>query len=181
MNPTSTVPVLVNGETKVFDSSAICIYLVEKFAKDDSLYPKNLELRTKVNERLFYVSSYMFPRGYQIFFPVFFGAETEISENKVKELLRGYETIETFLTGNEYLAGNTLTLCDLSLWCLMESGSQLIPIDEQKYPNFDRWLKKMRELPTFAVNKEGADMHVGFYRKCLARNKAQASAQAVEK
>lgn len=144
--------------------------MVEKYAKDDSLYPKDLALRTKVNEKLFYVASYMFPRGFQIFFPVMFGKETTIAEDKRAGLIRGYETIETFLTGNEYLTGATLTLCDLSLWCIMESGSQLIPIDQEKFPNFDRWIKKMREQPTYAVNKAGADMHVGFYRQCLARN-----------
>lgn len=175
INPTSTVPALIDEDTKIFDSNAIAIYMVEKFAKDDSLYPKELILRTKVNERLFYIASYMFPRGYQIIFPVIFGKETGISEQKMAELIRGYDTIESFLVGNEYLTGDTLRLCDLSLWCLMESGSQLVPIDEEKYPNFNRWMTKMRVLPTYEVNKEGADMHIAFYRQCLERNIAQAN------
>ena len=173
INPTSTVPALVDGDVKVFDSSAIAIYLVEKFAKDDSLYPKNLILRTKVNERLFYVSSYIFPRGFQIFFPTMFGTQTEISQKAIDELIRGYETVEVFLTGNDYLAGNSMTLADLYLWTIAESGAQVIPIDAEKFPNFTRWVKKMREHPTYEFNKQGADMHVGFYRQCLARNLAQ--------
>lgn len=173
LNPTSTVPALLDGDTKVFDSNAIAIYLVEKYAKDDSLYPKDIALRTKVNERLFYIASYIFPRGYQIFFPVFLGKATNPSESAIAEVLRGYETVESFLVGNEYLTGATMTLCDLSLWCMTESGSQLIPIDAEKYPNYFRWLNKMRELPLFAKNKEGADLHVGFYRQCLARNLAK--------
>lgn len=173
INPTSTVPTLVDGDKKIFDSNAIAIYMVEKYAEDDSLYPKDLDMRTKVNERLFYVASYMFPRGFQIFWPVFLGRETSIAENKITELLRAYETIETFLDGYEYLAGETLTLCDLSLWCLMESGCQVIPIDNEKFPNFNRWLNKMRELPTYALNKEGADLHVEFFRQCLERNIAK--------
>lgn len=48
---------LVDGDLKVFDSSAIAIYLVENYAKDDSLYPKDPVKRVKVNEKLFYVSS----------------------------------------------------------------------------------------------------------------------------
>lgn len=177
INPTSTVPALIDGDVAIFDSSAISIYLVEKYAKDDSLYPKDLALRTKVNERLFYIASYLFPRGYQIFFPVFLRGETEIPEFKIAELMRGYETIESFLTGNEYLTGSTLTLCDLSLWCLTESGCQLIPIDEEKFPNYARWLKKMRELPTFGINKDGADKHVGLYHQCLERNLAKKNPQ----
>ena len=48
------------------NSHAIAIYLVEKYAKNDSLYPKDLIKRTKVNEILFYDASYVFPRVFQI-------------------------------------------------------------------------------------------------------------------
>lgn len=173
INPTSTVPALLDGETKVFESSAIAIYLVEKYAKNDSLYPKDLLQRTKVNERLFYIMSYIFPRGYQIIFPVFLGKSTGPSDDAIAELLRGYGTIEAFLDGNEYLSGNVLTLCDLSLWCIMETGHQLVSIDAKKFPNFTRWLNKMRELPLYAKNKEGANKHIELYRQCLARNLEQ--------
>lgn len=170
INPTSTVPALIDGNTKVFDSNAIAIYLVEKYAKDDSLYPKDLEMRTKVNERLFFIASYLFPRGYQIFFPVFRGEATGPSDNGIAEMLRGYGSFESFLVDNDYLAGSALTLCDYSLWCLMESGDRILPVDVEKFPNFFRWLNKMRELPFYAKNKEGAEKHVGFYQQCRARN-----------
>lgn len=170
INPTGTIPALIDGDTKIFDSSAIAIYLVEKYAKDDTLYPKDLIMRTKVNERLFYIASYLFPRGYQIIGPTLFGNQTEIPEQSMSEILRGYETIETFLVGNDYLTGDTLRLCDLFLWCVAESGDRIIPVDGEKYPNFKRWLAKMREHPEYPLNKEGADSHIELYDYCLARN-----------
>lgn len=169
INPTSTVPALIDGDFKVFDSSAIAIYLVEKYAKDDSLYPKDLKLRTTVNERLFYVGSYMFPRLFQIFKPGYFGIETEIPAAKIEEIIRGFATIDALLEGNIYLAGNTLTLPDLYLWASMESLVQVIPLDEGKFPNFTRWLKKMREHPSQEINQKGADDHVIFYRQCIQK------------
>lgn len=43
------------------------LYLVEKYAKNDDLYPKdNFLLRTRINEVLFYEASYLYPRLYQI-------------------------------------------------------------------------------------------------------------------
>ena len=51
----------------MLSSHAIAIYLIEKYAKNDALYPKDLVQRTKINEKLFYDASYLFPRGYQIF------------------------------------------------------------------------------------------------------------------
>ena len=68
MNPSSTVPVLVDGDVTIFDSQAISMYLVERYAKTDELYPKNdLIKRAKINERLFFIASYLFPRVFQIF------------------------------------------------------------------------------------------------------------------
>lgn len=158
---------------KIFDSSAIAIYLCEKFANDDSLlYPKDLKLRTKINERLFYIASFLFPRVYQIFVPGYLGKETEIPQEKIDGIMRGYQTIETFLEGNEYLTGKTLTLADLSLWPQMESLGQVIPVDKEKFPNFDRWWTKMREHPSLAMNKKGADGHIAFYHQCVEKAKA---------
>jgi glutathione S-transferase len=173
VNPASTVPALVDDDMKVFDSSAIAIYLAEKFAKDDSLYPKDLKLRTKINEKLFYISSYLYPRAYQIFVPGYFGLETEIPQKKIDDILRGYQTIESFLKVHEFLAANAMTLADLSLWPSMESLQQIIPIDGDKFPNFVKWMGKMKELKTYAMNKEGADYHVGFYRQCVEAAKAK--------
>lgn len=169
INPTSTVPALIDGDTNVFDSSAIAVYLSEKYGKDDSLYPKDLVKRTKVNEMLFYVSSYMFPRIYQIFVPGYYGKELEIPQEKIDGIHRGYQTIETFLQGSKFLAGDTMTLCDLSLWCIMESLAQIILIDTDKYPKFIDWLEKMREHSTYELNKQGADSHIGFYRQSIAK------------
>lgn len=73
MNAALTIPLLVDGQVNVFESNAIAIYLVEKYGKDDSLeslYPKNLEKRTKINEILFYNSMYLFSRVYQTFLQV---------------------------------------------------------------------------------------------------------------
>lgn len=169
INPVSTVPALVDSDgTKVFDSSAIAIYLVGKYAKDDALYPSEFMLRTKVNERLFYVGSYIFPRIYQIFVPAFYG-RADLPEWKIAEIIRGYQTIEGFLDGSEYLAGSTLTLPDLYLWTSMESLSRVVPIDEEKFPNFTRWLSKMRELPFYEENKKGAEDQAVFYQSCLAK------------
>lgn len=145
------------------------MYLVDKYAQDDSLYPKDLKLRAKVNERLMYVATYVFPRLYQAFVPGYFGVETKVTPAKVAQILRGYKTINTFLKDHDYLAGETITLGDLFLWACMESLGKVITIDEKKFPNFFKWLENMRKLPTSKINGEGGDIHVKFYRECLVK------------
>ncbi|XP_058056682.1 glutathione S-transferase 1-like [Anopheles bellator] len=42
MNPLHTVPTINDNGVALFDSHAIIVYLVSKYAKDDGLYPKDL-------------------------------------------------------------------------------------------------------------------------------------------
>jgi glutathione S-transferase len=156
----------------LFDSSAIAIYLVEKYAKDDSLYPKDVQKRAKVNEKIFYCSSSMFPTGFQIFYPVIFGTATEVDPAVLKKFERIIETVESFFANSEYVAGDTMTLADIFLWSLLESGNKVIPLDIEKSKNTIRFLEKMRELPSNEFMQQGVEMHISFYNICLERNKA---------
>lgn len=54
INPQHTVPTLVDNGVSIWDSNAIIIYLVDKYGKDDSLYPKDLSVRARINQRLFF-------------------------------------------------------------------------------------------------------------------------------
>lgn len=46
------MPTLVDGNYVLWDSHAITAYLVDKYGKDDTLYPKDLQKRGTVNQRL---------------------------------------------------------------------------------------------------------------------------------
>lgn len=171
INPAGTVPTLVDGDITLFDSSAIAIYLVEKYGKDDSLYPKDPIKRAKVNEKLFYVATTVFSTGTQIFFPAIFGTASEIDQAVIKKFDRIFATIETILTANKYFAGETMTLPDFFLWSLIESGSRLMPLDPEKSKNTIRWLEVMRQHPSNDFMQQGADLHVAILHKCLEKNK----------
>lgn len=47
-------------EIFLFCSHAIAVYLVEKYAADDSLYPKDLQLRATLWQRLIFDASVLF-------------------------------------------------------------------------------------------------------------------------
>lgn len=61
-NPLHTVPTLEDGDFYLFDSHAINSYLVSKYGKTDSLYPKDLQKRAIVDQRLHFDSGILFPR-----------------------------------------------------------------------------------------------------------------------
>lgn len=170
INPASTVPALVDGDLKIFDSSAIAIYLVENYAKDDSLYPKEKLKRAKVNEKLFYVASTVFPSIFNVFFPVIFCGATEVNETSIARLHRIYGTIEMMLADQEYLTGSNITLPDLFLWCITESISRVVSIDSEKHPKYLEWLEKMRQHPCNDYQQEGTELHIKVFEMAKERN-----------
>jgi glutathione S-transferase len=63
LNPQHTVPTLVDDDGfAIWDSHAIMTYLVSKYAKNDSLYPKDLKKRAIVDQRLHFESGVFFAR-----------------------------------------------------------------------------------------------------------------------
>lgn len=168
INPTGKVPALIDGDFCVWDSHAIAIYLVEKYARDDSLYPKDLKQRTLVNTRLFFDASQLFQRLYEILIPLYFGQMKEVPPKKVEETHLAYEVLEGFLKdGNSFVVGNSLTIADLSIWATLLSFRFLVPIDEEKFPMLSKWLERMNSRPTYDINQSGADEHIAFIRKCI--------------
>lgn len=56
LNPQHTVPTLDDNGIVLWDSHAINVYLVTKYGKDDSLYPKDFFKRAIVDQRLHFDS-----------------------------------------------------------------------------------------------------------------------------
>lgn len=74
INPMHTIPTLDEPGAIIWDSHAICTYLVEKYGKNDQLYPKDLLQRAQVDQRLHFNGGFLFQRlrfcfvSLQIFF-----------------------------------------------------------------------------------------------------------------
>lgn len=74
LTPMHTVPVLEHGDVVATDSHSILMYLVDKFAPDSPLFPKDLSKRTEVVNKIMFNAAYFFPKdsalfvsGYQYF------------------------------------------------------------------------------------------------------------------
>jgi glutathione S-transferase len=168
INPMGKVPALIDDDFNVYDSHAIAIYMVEKFAKDDSMYPKDLKLRTVVNQRLFFDASYLFQRLYEVLIPLYYGQHKEIPESKLVEVHMAYKIIEGFFdTGNAFVTGDTFTIADASIWTTLGSFRLLVPIEASKYPKLSAWLDLMGTRETAEINNTGAQEHFAFIQRCI--------------
>ena len=54
LNPQHNIPCVEDGEFVGNESRAVAAYLASKYGKDDSLYPKDLETRYMVDQRLYF-------------------------------------------------------------------------------------------------------------------------------
>ncbi|CAH0546305.1 unnamed protein product [Brassicogethes aeneus] len=155
LNPQHTVPTLVDGETVIWDSHAIIAYLVRKYGKNDSLYPKDYSIRALVDQRLHFEGSVVFISVRQIVRSMFFKGCKSISEEHRLNAYEALDFLDKFLKGKKFAAGDNLTLADISLVSSISSLNVIIPIDRQKFTNVARWFDEVSALPFYKANVEG--------------------------
>ncbi|CAH0699828.1 unnamed protein product [Spodoptera exigua] len=131
-NPLHTIPVLEDGDLIVHDSHAILGYLADTYGKDDSWYPKDVKKRTLVNQKLFFNAAVVFQKLRNITFNVLLKGKKTIEQELLDDVAEGYAFIEAFLSRTKYIAGDHVTIADLSILSTVSTQEQILPIDDQK-------------------------------------------------
>jgi len=112
INPQHTVPTLNDNGKIIWESSVICTYLIDKFAKDDNLYPRDLYERAKCNQRLHFTDAVLYQRVRNCSMAYYMGG-IEVPEKDIQSLYDAYDLMEAFLANDSYLVGDRLTVADL--------------------------------------------------------------------
>lgn len=82
--------------------------------------------------------------------------EKEISTNKISAITEAYKLIDSFLEDKTYLAGDCLTIADLSCVATISTATIIIPISTEKYPNLSTWYKNFKNFEYYEeANGEG--------------------------
>nr|APC23395.1 GSTd2 [Liposcelis entomophila] len=161
-NPEMTIPVLVDDGFVLIESRAIIQYLMDKYAKDDSLYPKDLKTRAVINARLNFDCGTLWPKLVAAYRPTFFGGK--ITDEELQIVKDTVSIVEEFLTRDKFLAGPKMTIADISfsttLSCLLEFGFDITP-----YPKVTAWLAECNKVTVInKLNQEG----INAFRQRLA-------------
>ncbi|XP_055622111.1 glutathione S-transferase 1 isoform X3 [Toxorhynchites rutilus septentrionalis] len=156
INPQHCIPTLVDNGFSLWESRAIMIYLVEKYGKDDKLYPKEPQKRAVVNQRMFFDQGTLYQRFADYFYPQLFAKQPPNAENE-KKMLDALGFLNTFLEGASYVAGEQLTLADLTILATI-STYEVAKVDLGKYPNVAGWFERLRkEAPGADINEAGIE------------------------
>lgn len=145
--------------------------MIDKYGRDDKLYPKNLVKRAQVDSCLYYNGCNVFARMRMMTDPIFFEGCSKIDEWRAKYIEKNWEILEQFVSETPYMCGNELTIADFCLIASISSINKVLKIDSVIYPNLNKWIKRMEELPYYQENNGiGADLIPKFVNDALEKN-----------
>ena len=116
LNPNGKVPVIVDGDVRVFDSTAILLYLAEKTGK---FLPGNGAVgRADLLSWLMFVASGIGPySGQAVHFKHYAPSGQQYAFDRYQyEARRHYSILDARLASRPYLLGDTYTIADMAAW-----------------------------------------------------------------
>lgn len=150
------MPTYIEDGNVLWDSHVISTYIVDKYREeDDSLYPKDLYLRGRCNQRLFFNNGRLF-KCFQNLTKHIFGGGDSIPEDHITSTHDIYDMLESFLKCDPFLVGDHLTIADISNSITMTILTKFIPIEEERYPQITAWMNRVKETIEFfdEINEE---------------------------
>jgi glutathione S-transferase len=157
INPNQQVPVLEDGDFRLTESSSILKYLADKI--DSPAYPKDLKARARVNEAMDWLNANLYrDYGYGLVYPQTFPhhkrPDDAVQAGTVKwaqeKSKRWLQIMNDHWIGPKktWLCGDSVTLADYFGAPIITIG-EVIGSDFAQYPNVARWLKAVKELPSW--------------------------------
>ena len=150
LNPNAKLPVLTDGETVVFDSNAILLYLAEKTGQ---FLPPASE-RGALLSWLMFIASGLGPfSGQAVHFRNFAPEKPPYAVKRYDyEAKRHWQVIEDRLAQGDWMMGDTYTILDMAVWGWAPRLPYMMG-DEgvmANYQNIDRLVKTIGARPAAA-------------------------------
>ena len=153
ISPNNRIPAIIdkdNNDYSLFESGAILMYLAQKSGKLLNFSDKDEYYRTI--EWLMWQMGGVGPMFGQVHhFVKYNKGKSEYSEQRYsKEAKRLYGVMDKKLEQNQYIAGKSYSIADISIWP-WAARFDWQEIDLNEFPNVTRWYKEMANRP--AVQK----------------------------
>ncbi|WP_437963561.1 glutathione binding-like protein [Sorangium sp. So ce260] len=153
--PFGVIPVLEDEDFTLYESRAIIRYLDQKLP-GVSLTPTELKARALMDQWLSVEQSYVSTPAVKIIFQRVLHpmrgqqSDESVVESAKAEVAKALDVVDKALAGQEYLAGSTYSLADISwmpyLQCLVVSKVEELITDR---PNVAAWWKRISARPAW--------------------------------
>ncbi|HWK72488.1 MAG TPA: glutathione binding-like protein [Burkholderiaceae bacterium] len=166
VNPNGKVPAIVDTEgpggreARVFDSTAILLYLAEKTGGFQGASADRPELLSW----LLFIASGLGPfSGQAVHFQFAAPEGLDYAVNRYRrEAERHYQVLNDHLEGRDYIVGDSYTIADMSAWGWLDRASRVRKGEDeplQAFPNLKRLFKNVDARPAAARAREVGKDH----------------------
>ena len=157
INPNGKVPAIVDtdgpagAEIRVFDSSAILLYLGEKTGRLMGAPTDRGELLSW----LFFIAAGLGPfSGQAVHFQRAAPEKLPYAINRYRrEAERHYSVLDKHLEGRNFIVGSGYTVADISAWGWIDRAAVVLAGSDDPlaaYPNIKRWFRSINDRPAVA-------------------------------
>ncbi|HEX2553937.1 MAG TPA: glutathione S-transferase N-terminal domain-containing protein [Microvirga sp.] len=146
LNPNAKVPAIVDGDTTVFDSNAILLYLAEKTGR----FLPDAAHRGELLSWLMFVATGVGPySGQAVHFKHFAPEAVPYAVNRyLYEAKRHYGILDGRLADREYLVGDAYSIVDMAAWGWCRMVPFILGDDAwASFPNLKRWFDAVSARP----------------------------------
>ncbi len=153
INPNGKTPAIEDEGVRVFDSTAILLYLSEKTGK----LAGDLEHRAELLSWLMFIGTGVGPySGQAVHFKHMAPENLPYAINRYqRETQRHYQVLDQHLVERDYIVGDQYSIADISAWGWIDRAS--IVLGEEvlaSFPNLKRWFERINSRPAVARVKE---------------------------
>lgn len=161
VNPLGTIPFMVDGETRMSESAAICQYLCAKHAPSPlQIKPDEAEFGNFLNFLHFGEATLTFPQTLVLRYSRFESDERKqpvVADDYAKWFLARLRTLEPLLSTRDYLCGDRFTAADVSVGYALMLAEHL-DLVKRFTPALARYWSRLQSRKAYqrAMNRQAA-------------------------
>lgn len=179
-NPKGEVPVLVDGEVTVYDSTQIFEYLEDRYP-EPPLYPADVAGRARCRRLEAWADEIVFAPVWdlveEVFYPPTGTRDAGRAERARARLCELHAELDRELAGREYLCG-ALSVADIGAFVMVSTGAALGAPPEPKHERLLAWLARTGARPAVRREIEAMQAFVASLRAPAAGTRAASATAA---
>ncbi len=151
LNPHGRVPLLVDDDLKVWESTAIIRYLAAEYCAE-TFWPASARARASVDKWMDWAQTRLYPASNRLFW---LSVRTPVADQDARKIAATAEDLNTHmlkleqqLEGQDYLTGGGLSLADIVAGATLHRYFEN-PVGKPDLPNVGAWFSRLKERPAY--------------------------------
>nr|WP_067290405.1 glutathione binding-like protein [Marinobacterium profundum] len=149
INPNGKLPAIEDDGVRIFDSTAILLYLAEKTGQLGG----DTKDRGEMLSWLMFIASGLGPfSGQAVHFKHMAPEKLPYAINRYeRETQRHYEALDAHLKNRQYIVGDSFSIADISAWGWIDKANFILGDNAlNSYPNIKQWFEGINSRPAVA-------------------------------